>query len=414
MKGSVLVSQIIIVVITFVSYLVSYMDRSAWGPVIPLASSELGMTALKAGGFMTAFYIGYVVTQIPGGVLTDRFGYRKTILSALVMSGVFASLMGLIHSYWIGFLVRMVDGLASGVIYSACMVAIFDWFPQNKRGRIVGLFLTSTSLGLTLVNIIVPTVANHYSWRASFFLIGGLFFITFALSFFFLKERTTAAERREIQRNKYVVKDVASLFKNRNLLVVCIAGFCGFWATIGLTTWSNSYFHKSLHFSLVEAGLFMSLYGLAGIFGKLCSGFLTDYINRKYLLFWTLLLFCPAMLLFGHNESKTMFYLLAPLLGLFAYVYTPVVSRISGDAVDSRIVGAATALQNASCQFGSLLSPMVAGAVMDSSHNYSYVFLTLAAGPFLGAMVTLLIKLEKKADTAPIRKVESQTVVETS
>lgn len=392
--------QIGVLIIVWMAFLFSFVDRLSWPPVIPIAAKELGITSAQAGSYMTAFYIGYVITQLPGGLLTDRFGYRKVLLGSFFVMGIFTALMGTIHSYEQGFILRICAGLGSGAVFSACVRAIFDWFPEKGRGTAMGFFMTASSLGVSVVNLFVPTVAQTYGWQTSFFVAGVLPMAGLFLGFFFLKERNTQSEQRKTpQTSAGFWKDVASLSKNRNLMIAGLSGFCAMWATWGTATWANTYMHKGLHISLVEAGFIMSIYGAAAIFCKPLIGILSDVlkVQRKVLLFIVLICFGPILILFGSSSSVRLLYIAAPILGVAAFVYSPVMNTYIGELVDQRLVGTATGFVNTIWQIGSLISPLAVGAVIDATQNYLYAFLTLAAGPVVAAFLILLVKEEKHA-----------------
>ncbi|WCK56678.1 MFS transporter [Aneurinibacillus sp. Ricciae_BoGa-3] len=374
-------------------YLLSYVSRMSWPPIIPLASHDLGINATQAGSFMTAFYIGYVLTQIPGGFLTDRYGYRKVLLGSLFIIGISTLLTSFTATFTLGFLTRVLAGVGSGAIFSAGLLAITDWFPQNRRGLANGLFMTSTSLGVSLVNLYVPTLSKGYGWRTSFLVSGLLPLLGFILAFFLLKERTPVTQQStEAKDNKSYWQDVILLFKNRNLLLTGIAGFGGQWATLGIATWANAYLNKSLHLSLVQAGLFMSFFGTAALLCKPITGILSDIVNRKTLSFWILLLLGPILLWFGVNQNISYLYFLLPIIGILGYAFYPPLNTLICDSVDKKFVGTASGLVNAMWQLGALIAPLAVGAVIDMTHNYFFVFATLGAGPVLGAFAILFVK----------------------
>ncbi|MCF2132137.1 MFS transporter [Strepomyces sp. STD 3.1] len=273
------------------------------------------------------------------------------------------------------------------------MSVIFDWFPENRRGTAMGFFMTSTSLGVFVVNLFVPTVAEEYGWRAAFYVSGTLPLIALILAYFFLKERTPVSQRLEKKNRGNAWHDVLSLFKNRNLMIAGLAGFCALWGTWGTATWANTYLNQSLQLPLVQAGAIMSLYGIAGLLCKPIIGIVSDYVNRKTILFCTFMLFAPTLLWFGLNQNVSLLYFLTPVLGVTAFVYSPVMNTLIGQLVDKRLVGTATGLVNTIWQLGSLLSPLAVGAVIDATSNYFYGFATLAAGPVLAAIVISFIKL---------------------
>jgi MFS family permease len=391
--------QIGILVIVWLAFLLSFIGRLAWPPIMPLAVKDLALTAKEAGSYMTAFYIGYVLTQLPGGLLTDRFGYRKVILGSFIIMGFATALMGTAQTYEQGFIYRILAGVGSGAVYSACIRAIFEWFPDKGRGTAMGFFFTASSLGLTVVNLFVPTIAGFYSWKASFFVAGGFSIIALIFAFFILKERKNLLERKQAQEIASFLGDIKILLRNRNLMIAACSGFCAMWATWGTATWANTYMNKGLHLSLVEAGFIMSLYGIAALICKPIAGILTDVFGqkKKLLIFWMIIVFAPLLLLFGINTNITLLYILAPLLGIAAFLYMPVLSVYVGELVEIRLIGSATGLVNTIWQLGSLLSPLVVGMVLDGTKNYAFAFAALAAGPIIGALVILTVKPEKIA-----------------
>ncbi|SFD38934.1 Sugar phosphate permease [Bacillus sp. OV194] len=387
------IRQVTVVVLVWMTYMFSFVDRLSWPPVIPLASKEMGLTAAHAGSYMTAFYIGYVITQFPGGVLTDRFGYRKVLLSSYFIMGIFTFTMSTVHSFEQGFVFRLLAGLGSGAIFSASLAAIFDHISPKRRGVAIGFFMTATSLGVTVVNLFVPTVAAAHGWRSAFIVAGLLPIAGIVLSFFFLKE-----SKRDHGTKKSVssMSEILNVLKNKNLILAGIAGFGGLWATWGTATWANAYLNHSLHLSLVSAGRMMAVYGMAGLLCKPLIGFVSDYVNKKTIAFWALFLFAPVLVWFGVNTHTGILFTLTAVLGVTAFIYSPVMTAIIGELVEERLVGTAMGLVNAIWQLGSLISPLVVGMVVDATSSYFYGFLVLAAGPLMGAIVMLFVKIKSK------------------
>jgi sugar phosphate permease len=394
-----------VLVIVWMAFLFSFVDRLSWPPIIPLASKELGLSKAEAGSYMTAFYIGYVITQLPGGLLTDRFGYRKVLLSSFFVMGVFTASMGLIHDFAAGFALRVLAGLGSGAVFSACVRAIFDWFPAKGRGTAMGFFMTASSLGVSVVNMFVPAVANAYGWQTSFLVAGLLPLFGLAAGYVILRENTPAAARcAQAPSSSDFWKNVGRLFQNRNLMITGFSGFCAMWATWGTATWANTYLNKGLNLSLVEAGVIMSLYGMTALLCKPVIGILADVlkVQRRTLLFIVLALFGPALLWFGTTTSVAMLYAAAAVLGVAAFVYSPIMNTFIGELVPPEMVGTATGFVNTIWQLGSLISPLAVGAVLDATNSYVFAFLALAVGPMLGAIIILFVKeRQPSAEVAP-------------
>ncbi|MCC5468169.1 MFS transporter [Pelosinus baikalensis] len=390
--------QVGVLFIAWLAFLFSFVDRLSWSPVMPIASKELGLSAKEAGSYMTAFYIGYVATQLPGGLLTDKYGYRKVLIGSFLVMGIFTALMGTITSYQQGFIYRVLAGVGSGAIFSACVRAIFDWFPEKCRGTAMGFLITASSLGLSVTNFFVPVLARDHGWQFSFFIAGLLPLGTLVFAWLLLKERTPI-EHQAAKTSSDFWQEVFSLTQNRGLMITGLAGFCAMWATWGTATWANTYINKSFNLSLVQVGAVMSTYGAAALLCKPIAGLMHDLLSgkRKYLLFVMLISFGILLLWFGVNKSMQVLYILAPLLGIAAFVYSPVMSTLVGELVSPNLVGTAIGFVNAIWQLGSLISPLAVGAVIDATNNFLYAFAMLAIGPIAGAFIILYIKEPQQA-----------------
>src|SRR5271157_4993111 len=97
----------VILALTAGCFLFTFITRFTWPPLIPVVMPVLKMTAAQAGAFMLAFYLGYIITQIPAGILADRFGVRVILGVSLIIEGISTSCFGFITTYDTGFALRM-------------------------------------------------------------------------------------------------------------------------------------------------------------------------------------------------------------------------------------------------------------------------------------------------------------------
>ena len=116
------------------TYLMGFLSRFAWPPLVPVAVPALGFSMTEAGMYMTAFYLGYISTQIPGGMLGDRFGVRPVMVAALLIQAAASGGLGFIHDFHPGFLLRVLSGLSAGAVYAVCFKVMVRWFSVAQRG----------------------------------------------------------------------------------------------------------------------------------------------------------------------------------------------------------------------------------------------------------------------------------------
>src|SRR5579864_719012 len=96
--------------IVWAAFLLSYVDRVAWSTVAAPVGSSLGIQVSLLGAFVTAFYAGYVVANIIGGMLTDILGGRVMMTLALLPLGVFTFCFGATTSLAVGIVIQLAMG----------------------------------------------------------------------------------------------------------------------------------------------------------------------------------------------------------------------------------------------------------------------------------------------------------------
>ncbi|WP_315838289.1 MFS transporter [Bradyrhizobium prioriisuperbiae] len=311
------------------------------------------------------------------------------LAGAIIPLGVFTFLFSFSTSVAIGLVLQALMGLAADADYSACVKLITAWFGKRSRGFAMGLFLTASSLGVLVTNAIVPTVLQAMSWSAVYQILGIVTVLIGLVSFAMLRDspntRVCAAT---------APPDLKALFDNRDLMCLALAGFGAFWGTWGFAFWANALMIRGHSLSPVSAGFIVALVGAGAIAGKPLVGLISDWSGgiRKIPIIVCLLGFCALLLVFGTLTSEFQFRLAAPLLGVAAFVYSPLMGAMVAEVAGLRRAGAATGVTAALWQLGSVVVPVVVGLVYQATTSFPTAFVTLAAGPLLGAVCMLFVR----------------------
>lgn len=254
------------------AFLISFITRLSWSTIMPTAIDQLHFTVQQGSSYLTAFYIGYAITVLPGGMLADKFGYRKLLLAAVMGNLVVMAAMVFMHGYWDGLALRFILGLVSGPDLSACLGIITEWFDGKKRATATGIFNTCTSFGLTVTNIYAPTVMVHYGWRSALGVTALFPAAAFVFAWFALKGNPPFPQQFGVKEsNGEVIQEssIARLRKainNRSVWMLAITGLFATGAKWDVTNWANLYMVKNLQFSVITAGTAMSILGLHLLF----------------------------------------------------------------------------------------------------------------------------------------------------
>lgn len=379
----------VILFVAWLSFLLSFIDRLTWANVAVSVGGSLGLPVASLGIFVTAFYVGYVICNALGGIASDRVGGRITLTVSMLALGASTFLFSFTTGVLFGLVLQGLMGLAAGADYASCVKLIVAWFDRTSRGRAMGLLLIASSLGVTATNAVVPTLAAHVGWQGVYRMLGAVTLAVGLAAFLLLRDRPAGMAPTVVARTR-----LRPLLGNRNLLVLGLVGFAAFWGTWGFAFWANTLMVKGRGFSAVEAGAVMSLVGIAAILGKPLIGALSDWLGgrRKWLTFFSFVLFVVMLLVFGTLTDSLAFKIAAPLVGLGAFLYSPLLAAMVAEASGPALAGSATGVLAGFWQLGSVIVPVVVGIVFQATGSFLAAFATLAAGPALAAVGLLFVK----------------------
>ncbi|HUO63566.1 MAG TPA: MFS transporter, partial [Terriglobales bacterium] len=155
----------VILGVCLLGFMQAHIHRVGFAPLIPTFMSDLGISYAAAATIMTAYFWTYTVAQLPVGVLTDRLGPRRMMLTflAVLAAGVIA--FPLSRTYAQSLLTRGLIGLGASGIWLPGLRLIHEWFPPQQRGRATGLFSAGGGVGGTMALMLVPVLAARLGWR---------------------------------------------------------------------------------------------------------------------------------------------------------------------------------------------------------------------------------------------------------
>ena len=397
-------TQILILVSVWLTFLISFVMRLSWASLMPIVNEALNFTPQMGTTYLSAFYMGYAIMVLPGGILADRIGYRYTILVSLLAMAVITALMSTIDNYTYGWVLRFLLGIVSGPVQASCLSAIGDYFGPNQRGAAVGIFMSCTSLGVATVNLYAPYVATNYGWQNAFLLTALLPVLIFILSYFTVRKPSAEIlAQREAEAhveavpvgNKPSIKEnLIHVLKNRNIR--CLA-FAGFFATWAVAQWSNLYMVKQLGVNAIYAGHVMSAFGLAALIAKPTIGILSDIlpIKKNHLTALVMFLFGPALILFASTTNPDMLFITGPILGIGAFMHSALTNALVVQSAEPHLRGTTAGFVNLFNQIGVMLAPMILGSMLTATGSYKSALMTLAIAPVIGAVALFFVRLKK-------------------
>jgi sugar phosphate permease len=386
-----------ILAIAFLVLLTSFSIRLALSTATTALGEELALTATAIGAFVTAFYIGYVAANAAGGIAADRIGARRAIWLAMAALSVFTFGFGWVTSAAAGLAVQAAMGLSAGVYFSATTKLVGAWFPARERGRAFGIISMPSSMAVIIANSVYPLIIAAYSWQMLYHVLGIYVAVVTLLCFLLLRDAPQAAAvaAPPPQPTGAAIREILG---NRDFILLAIGGFCGSWGTWGFAFWANALLVKGHGLTGIQAGQITAIFGIGALVAKPLYGWASDLlpVPRKYMVVACYAAFAAMLMLFGLLDTGLL-RIAAPILGVTAFVYSPIMSALLTEMIGKRSVGTAAGLMNAFWQTGAVIVPLAVGGVFQATGSFIAAFTVLAAGPAIGSLCMLFIRETREA-----------------
>ena len=144
---------------------------TAYSGVLPLLKVDWNMTAAEAGLVQSSWHVGYLVSLLAAGFLTERFGAKRTLLGSSFAACVFSMLFALAaDGFWSGLVLHFLAALFSGGSYTPGLTLLAERYRPDRRGRAMGYYIAASALGYALALVVAGFATPYIGWRGAFVL----------------------------------------------------------------------------------------------------------------------------------------------------------------------------------------------------------------------------------------------------
>ena len=301
-------------------FLYQYVLRVAPGLVERELRSTFFMTANDFSTLGSYFMFIYAIVQIPCGVLIDRLGVKRVVLSSIILCLIGNGMLILGHSLWEAQLSRMFMGLGSACAYVGCLKVAADNFPSSSRGFFMGAALTIGLFGPLLAAKPLVHLIETTNWRYAFSVLSVIGVILwFSLVVMMPKEDVNKSATLKWSEIK---QSIALVFKTRAVLAYAILTTCLYSPLAVIADlWGVSFLINHFHLPRVSAAnITMQIY-----VGAALSALVIPWLCEKYKAYnmgimcsMFGIIACLATLLYGGDLSSIMLMAVLIILGIFS------------------------------------------------------------------------------------------------
>uniref|UniRef100_A0A674DCM9 Glucose-6-phosphate exchanger SLC37A2 n=1 Tax=Salmo trutta TaxID=8032 RepID=A0A674DCM9_SALTR len=368
------------------------------------------------GAVDNSFLVAYAIGMFFSGIFGERVPLRYYLTIGMLLSGLFTCLFGLgfylnIHSIWYYAFVQAMNGLVQTTGWPAVVACVGNWFGKGKRGFIMGVWNSHTSVGNILGSLIAGVFVSS-AWGMSFIVPGIIIASTGVLCFFFLVESESDLldnEKEPLLQNSSSNEIFSSPGQSNSISSepaeehTKAISFCGALRIPGVMEFSLCLLFAKLflfvycsHFDPKEAGDMSTLFDVGGIVGGIVAGLVSDQTGgRASTCCVMLILAAPMLFLYNHIGQYSLATTIGMLLVCGALVngpYALITTAVSADLGtheslrgNSRALSTVTAIIDGTGSIGAALGPLLAGLI--SPTGWNNVFFMLVTADILACLV---------------------------
>jgi MFS family permease len=164
----------VVLVMLCIMYFITYLDRVNVSTAAAGFSQDFHLNKTQIGLVFSAFAYPYLVFQIIGGWVSDRFGARKTLLICGMLWAVATVLTGMALGLLSLLMARLLLGFGEGATFPAATRAMSRWVPRERRGFAQGLTHACARIGNAVAPAAVVYIMATHGWRVSFYVCGAV------------------------------------------------------------------------------------------------------------------------------------------------------------------------------------------------------------------------------------------------
>jgi MFS transporter, ACS family, tartrate transporter len=285
----------------FILYIINYLDRVNVAYAALTMSKDLGFSDEVFGTGAGIFFLGYVLLEIPGALIVERWSARKWMARIMISWGCLTVLVALVNTahqfYWARFLL----GCAEAGFFPGIIVYLHHWFRREDRAKVISIFMAA----IPLSNVIGSPLAGallgvHWrgfaGWRWLFVLEGIPAVIAGVATLFYLTDRPQDAKWLPAEERSWIEAQLANEHASRShdelhniwkslrkpvVLLLALIGFFEYTGGYALLFWLPTILKRASNYSNFAVTLFSALPYLVGMITMVLVGWSSDRTGER-------------------------------------------------------------------------------------------------------------------------------------
>ena len=422
----------VVVAVLFFITIINYADRATISLAGPAIAKELNFDSITMGYIFSAFGWAYVIFQLPGGWLLDKFGSKKVYAFSIFFWSLFTLMVGAVGFFTglmavvILFTLRFLVGASESPSFPANSRIVAAWFPANERGTAAAIFNSAQYAATVVFAPLMGWLIHSFGWHWVFAVmgvLGMLFVLVWNKLIYDPKDHpmANAAEVNYIEAGGGLVsmdqalKDgekrkgpdlahIKQLLSSRMLVGIYLAQYCINALTYFFITWFPVYLVQEKHMTILKAGFVAAIPAVCGFVGGVLGGVISDFMLRRGfsltaarktpivagMLLSMVMVFCNYV----SAESAVIFFM---ALSFFGKGVGALGWAVNSDTAPKQIAGLSGGVFNVCGNLSSITTPIAIGYIIQSTGSFNGALVYVVAHAFVAMICYLFVvgKIER-------------------
>jgi MFS transporter, ACS family, D-galactonate transporter len=413
--------------LVFVGTVINYVDRANLSVAAPLLKHEFGLGPVEIGVLFSAYAWTYVLANIPGGWVVDRFGSRAMYALAVLVWSAFTVAQGFAGRFATIFGLRLGVGVAEAPTFPVNNRVVSIWFTQKERGTATSVYLVGQYIGMAALTPLLFWIAHAFGWRAIFWATGAVGIVWAGVWYLLYRdpEHCSWVSESELahirnggalvgsgntaakaQPQKFPWRKLAAVFRNRQIIAICMGKFASLSSLYFFLTWFPSYLISERHMTVLKAGGMTAVPFIAASFGVVAGGTLSDFLLRRGASVGaarktpiiTGLLLVPTMTLSLLTDSNAVVIAIMSF-AFFAQGVASASWSLIGDIAPKSMIGVTGGAVNFAGNLSGIVTPIAIGFILRETGSFGWALGLISVFAVIGALAyTFLLGEVKRID----------------
>jgi OFA family oxalate/formate antiporter-like MFS transporter len=387
-----------VIIAGFSTVFVSFGIRYSYGLLLPEMLSDLAISKTDAGVIYSSYFFTFTVCSPLLGLLADRLDARAILTIFVGVLGMGAYFMSLATTVIQASIFFAVAGIGHSACWAPVMTVAVRWVSEKRRGIVLSIVDLGSAISIAFWSAVIPLIIGAYRWRMVWVSLGLASFLAAGMNFLLIRSHppfevepqgSGSASKAQIQ----IKAAYTAILRDKKFYLIGFSYMLISFSILIPFVFLPAYVTQELMIPYTSAAVLVAVIGVAGAIGKLILGYISDIVGRIKVMMLCGVLTAVGGLGLAYAQNLIMLVFFASVFGVGYGTIWPVYAASARDLFSKDYYGSILGLWQLFHGLGSMLAPVSAGWVIDTTGTYVWAFiLTVISGAISSLLLLPLAK----------------------